>query len=535
MKQTTLLFLFFFLGNLSHAQDTTYYYYHNTYKSWSKTTNKDSAESYQVIYPVLKDKTIFPFEKYAMDGTIKMKGHFSDKEIEIYDGLITSYYSNGMKQQELEFREGAKHGKCIEYYQDGTLRARGIYENRKPMNGLFLQNNPYGNSLDHGSLEYFEYKNNKIVGGYTTYTNSKQIAIESKFDSLNQQVIRTAYDRSGNLIGEYSYDLGYKNQNGKEIYFHKNHTQASTVNGIITYKNDLKDGEHIRYDTSGQILIKGIYKEGKEYQGTFFLSSNAIGKYSNGVLEEATFYNNNEEEIAKGFYKDNEKWEGTFLENGAIHTYKKGIPNGKVIYFYDINSQKVSSIHHYIGEIRDGETIRYKENGEIICKGIYKNNEKWEGNFYENDDVFGYKLSSYLNGLLDGIQSYYNSDDELRYGFEYKKGKNTGWKNSWNPFDKTIHRVYDDDCRTLKPTKGESFLISTLKKYDNNQLIERIEYFNDKRYSLIYKNDNPYDGLYIRLFFEKYEFIYYKKGKKKFSKEQLSEKELITLLEKFKK
>ena len=110
MKQTTLLFLFFFLGNLSHAQDTTYYFYYHPFNIWSETTNIDSAEMYQVIYPSLKEKSLFPFEKYYMDGKLKMVGHFSNKELKIYDGLIISYYSNGMKLQELEFREGAMHG-----------------------------------------------------------------------------------------------------------------------------------------------------------------------------------------------------------------------------------------------------------------------------------------------------------------------------------------------------------------------------------------------------------------------------------------
>ncbi len=58
------------------------------------------------------------------NGQIKIDGWMQGNKRE---GLWVSYYENGVRWSEDEFREGMKDGKSVTYFPNGLLRYRGHY------------------------------------------------------------------------------------------------------------------------------------------------------------------------------------------------------------------------------------------------------------------------------------------------------------------------------------------------------------------------------------------------------------------------
>ena len=47
------------------------------------------------------------------------------------DAVHTSYYSNGQPKETARFVAGIRDGECTRWYEDGTLKAEGVFEQGK--------------------------------------------------------------------------------------------------------------------------------------------------------------------------------------------------------------------------------------------------------------------------------------------------------------------------------------------------------------------------------------------------------------------
>ena len=53
--------------------------------------------------------------------------------VEKFEGnVLREFYPEGALKSEVEVKEGKRHGRYREYYEDGTLKLRGKYANNKP-------------------------------------------------------------------------------------------------------------------------------------------------------------------------------------------------------------------------------------------------------------------------------------------------------------------------------------------------------------------------------------------------------------------
>lgn len=153
---------------------------------------------------------------------------------------------------------------------------------------------------------------------------------------------------------------------------------------------------------------------------------------------------------------------------------------------------------YYITEIknnkRNGVSIKYDKNGEVIWKGNFKDNlldgpfknygERWikEG-MYKNDLIEGEVLSIdkkdgstikefYRNGLLEGEKIYYNPDGSIDEIYEYKKGKLNGTSKKFREEGK-IYEVLEwkDDEKNGKYIKYDSEgRIEEMEEYKNGMI-----------------------------------------------------------------
>lgn len=547
----TQYLLFFCFSINMIAQDTTYYYLDTGYQTWIETT-KDKAEFFRPGH-LKKEGDLFKVEDFYINGNLQMSGFSMNEKRDIYEGEVSWYFLNGTKQKTSNYKAGKKNGMTTWFNFDGSIKASGTYENNRPMDGCFVQEGPSGSSLYIGRQEIFEYKNNKIIGGITTYLNSNQIAIQTSIDLENEEVNYIYFDQKGEKIGTYTYHMKSTYQDGIEIDFYIKNNQAVRIISIKSFKKGRYDGKMSKYSKEGELIAKGVYRAGEPYDGSFE-SIMGILNYKEGVLDGGSiFYNleSDSKEIARGTYKEGLPWEGVFpypdWGKNELHTYKNGKREGKQITFFDERSlEKLASYFYISNGMKHGEAVKFKRNGEILTKGIYKDDQPWSGQFYE-DVNWNFKISTYKEGKLNGPVTEYNRNDKFIVEKEFKDNEPTGWEAYLNPYTGKKNRVFfkSNDGYGRKIIEGIYYNSGTLKTYKSGHLIENIEYNSetkkpkliekfaiktnvdpnlttpiqqtkriyfkdDIKYILIYQNDLPYEGVYH----DDYEKITYQQGKK---------------------
>jgi hypothetical protein len=71
-----------------------------------------------------KSETVEVVEHYP-NGVLKISGTSVDGK---RDGLWESFYENGYKWSEVEYKMGAKHGDIVVFYKNGMMRYQGRYD-----------------------------------------------------------------------------------------------------------------------------------------------------------------------------------------------------------------------------------------------------------------------------------------------------------------------------------------------------------------------------------------------------------------------
>jgi len=198
---------------------------------------------------------------------------------------------------------GRKQGHWIKLYPDSTIMYEGYFKNDKPV-GDFRR---YSEDGKIKSLMRYKEGSNEVK--VTFYHPNGFIAAEGVYINQLKEGKWSLYsEKTENyLICEeiYKNDL----RNGPSLKYYQDGKKAESV----TYINDTKQGEWIQFYVTGNICIRGNYKEGK-LQGPFSVL------FANGKPEYIGQYNN---DVRDG------KWK-VFNEDGTLKhemTYKMGAMN----------------------------------------------------------------------------------------------------------------------------------------------------------------------------------------------------------------
>ena len=266
---------------------------------------------------------------------------------------------------------------------------------------------------------------------------------------------------------------------------------------ITETKNNKKNGTSVQYDTKGNILWEGEYKNNKldgpfkEY-GEYWITE---GMYKNNlkVGEELSTKKENGATIKK-IYKNGllEGEEIYYFPNGninRIYEYKKGKLNGTSKAF------TIEGILYEICEWKDdeknGKYIKCDFNGRIEEFIEYKNGEI-HGEYKEFYKEQVLVEINYKDGIRNGIAKKYHYNGNIKEEIMYDKG-NELWKKIYseegklkiyNIYDKKhseikIRKVYNKDEKLVKEVEYAKDGIEIVKEYGENGSLISTRYFKD--------------------------------------------------------
>ena len=183
-------------------------------------------------------------------------------------GKGIEFYDNGKFKFKGEYLDGKRHGKGFEFYRDGTLKFKGEYLNGKAWNGVGYDN--YGN---------IENKINNGKGNVKALYDDNNLEFEE--ENLNQkrsEIGKECYYRGIKYEGEYL--KGKKNGKGKEyynnnaLYFEGEYLNGKrwngkgyNINGNIDF--EIKDGKGKGkvYYNDGKLKFEGEFLNGQRWNG----------------------------------------------------------------------------------------------------------------------------------------------------------------------------------------------------------------------------------------------------------------------------
>ena len=324
---------------------------------------------------LLNDEKYQLSEFYLSDNKTKYIGQVLSGT-SIIEGKGISFYKNGNKRYEGNWKEGKANGKGIRYYENGNKYYEGDFKNGEA-NGKGLK-----------------------------------------------------YDEKGKKKYEGDWKEGFEEGEGKEFF----------ENGVLCYEGEWKkgkpDGKGVSYFIYGNIFYKGDWKKGKEEgKGRIYDeygNKRYEGEFKNGKENgKGTGYYTNGNNWYIGDWKEGERdgYGICYYENGNKWyegEYKNGKEDGKGI-LYDINENKQYEGNWKEG-CKNGEGISYYENGNIIYDGNWKN-DKFNGigvKYYKNGNKFyaGEWKNDKFNGL--GIKYYENGNKFYEGGWKDSKQNGVG-------------------------------------------------------------------------------------------------------------
>jgi antitoxin component YwqK of YwqJK toxin-antitoxin module len=199
-----------------------------------------------------------------------------------------------------------------------------------------------------------------------------------------------------------------------------------------TDQNGKKQGLWIKTFPNKSIMYEGHFKNGhpvnefRRYYENSTLRSLLI--FSNDGIEAiGTFYHPNGYLSSKGLYinqKKEGKWQfySKYIKEYLISEdqYIGNIRNGLSVKYYPDGS--IAERINYINDIKQGEWLQYYPSGAICLKSNY-HNEKIDGKYevwFENGQI--QFSGQYKNDARDGKWYIYNEDGTIKYDMEYNQG-----------------------------------------------------------------------------------------------------------------
>ncbi|MDF4202566.1 hypothetical protein PXD56_06360 [Maribacter sp. SA7] len=411
----------------------------------------------------------------------------------IKEGMLATFFINeedDAKSLEdyMYFKNGEMHGEYAVFDAKENLLSKADYKNGKPYSGTVFS---------YGSLK--TYANGKLEGEEIGYSRKKV--------EVTRGINKDGEHYNGQFIDNYVNSISsYKEGrlDGKQtLYYSDNLEQVKSYEHIQNYD---KNGESAFYLKDGKELAKGIYKDDKPWNGTFydpysmlftsfkegekhgiFAQYNSVGE----ILEQQEYEN----DLLNGNVKSN-------LIDAEICEciYKKGKP--------------------YTGQVCDNYTRTHYENGLTVKIDNFKFD-------YENDTFVFTGDTTYENGIVSAQTIIANGKtytltfkDELPYnGVHYiaYSGEMTTYKNG---IKEGVFIKQDEENRNLS-------ISGAYKNNERHGLIEFYEKDLKKKTNCIYKKGKPIKGTVIN----DHTFTIYKKGLKQGVEREITETGLEEVIE----
>ena len=344
------------------------------------------------------------WEYFYINGQTDSKGAYEDgKQI----GEWNYYYENGQLASTKSYKKGLESGRSIAYYEDGSTMM--IWNNKNGRlngeveyyyeNGKLSYKGKFKNDRETGDWEYYyengnkssvgEYKDGEDIGVWTYwYENGKLKEVLEYLDTEGSK-INEAYDINGNST--------VINGNGNYSYFNEDGSIAST--GMV------KDGDKIGlwsiYDPKGELIEEG------DFDGSIFKIKNAWNSKRQHIKN------------GNGLYEAYSEVSGNLIESGEIID---GFKSGKWVY-YDDSLQVPLSESDYLNGRLNGDIVQYHENGKASYIGIYKNDKPHGISTWFDDYEMKTSEVNFVEGLKEGIQSFWNFSGVLTKEEVYENGE----------------------------------------------------------------------------------------------------------------
>jgi uncharacterized protein len=425
------LFSFISAAAISQQDDVglvyTYFYYEN---------GAISSEGY-----LLDGKPDGYWKTYYPNGILKSEGN--RKEFEL-DSLWLFYDEEGRISLEINYKEGKKHGERVTYLADEVVRetfANDIkhgptkhYSNE----GKLLRIIPFENGLENGLARFFDAEGNIIE--LITYQRGFVTGREriNRYDANNQRngvwkwfyendVMRSEgvyrhgmrhgifkdYDRNGNLVNITKYVDDVIQESVAELArleIRRDYYPTGQVKVEATFRNGVPEGVRREFSEEGEIersfffrngivVAEGILSENGQRQGLW------TEYYPDGRLR------------ARGTYTDDKRtgtWE-FYYESGQLEQRgifdERGLPSGKWIWYYEHGG--LLREEHYVNGLLDGMMTEYDSDGNILTMGDYIEGLEEGFWFFEHGDHR--EEGEYSMGMRNGQWKYYYGDGSLSF------------------------------------------------------------------------------------------------------------------------
>ncbi|MEC7902465.1 MAG: hypothetical protein VYE41_05860, partial [Candidatus Neomarinimicrobiota bacterium] len=354
------------------------------------------------------------------NSTLKMTTEYKKG---LKDGIQKEFIEGVVLIEQRTFKKDSLDGEWTSWHDNGTRKVTRVYKNGAPRGnwlfydekGAWMREQQYKKGLADGIWTFYDRDGFKV---FHYYTLGELVAeyTEAKWPNGQIKEEPPTFNKEGQLHGT---RIGYWSD-GSTRY-------------TMDYKKGKKDGDEIRYDSTGVLIFEVRYDKG----------------IRNG-LEKEYYVNGNPKRIAR--YKDN-KLDGKteLFDSLGVKTetiaYKDSLRNGKSTLWWP--NGKPYQRFTYENDILEGKYEEWDSLGADIVKGIYTQgvrHKKWlyydsEGRrdkfiFLDMDSIItDYKFKYYPNwqlveepgfddrGLYDGKWESFYIDGATSKKFFYDKGK----------------------------------------------------------------------------------------------------------------
>lgn len=187
--------------------------------------------------------------------------------------VVKAYYENGNLKSELRYKDGRLNGNCVWYYPNGkpeltinyvmdTLQGESLrwYENGYMQSRCFYKDNHYDSIFESynvtGNMVKSEYYKKGVKHGpITQWYDNGELFLKGSYNEGMLDGRWIIYYADGSIGSTATYNMG----SGVQIGY----SQSGLMMTKIHFKDNVKDGEELRYDKQGEVMEILIWEDGE--------------------------------------------------------------------------------------------------------------------------------------------------------------------------------------------------------------------------------------------------------------------------------
>ena len=192
-----------------------------------------------------KDKNVV--RTYWENGNLKSELRYKDDKL---NGECFWYYYNGKPEMKTTYLMDELNGETVRWYENGNIQSR-YYVVNDQYEGVFESYNVYG-----ALVKREHYKKGVLHGSLTQWYDSGKVFLEGGYNEGMFHGKWMMYYEDGAVGSVSDFDNGSGVQKGFAA-------DGETLIALINYRDNVKDGEEIRYNTDGSVKEVLIWNEGE--------------------------------------------------------------------------------------------------------------------------------------------------------------------------------------------------------------------------------------------------------------------------------